>query len=109
MLSKERPPFSSQDFIYPVEVTFQLNSFQEYIKITEKTIEEVNLKILQYEEILKKASGLERSIVYGYDDVDHEIKIQTQQLYYSSLFISLYSFLEKKCLDYVGSRRKSNE
>lgn len=92
-----RPPFSPPNFIYPLEVDFQLDSFHEYIKITESIIEkEINLKILEFEKFLEKASEEEISMAYFYDNMDHEIKIYTQQLYYSSIFISLYSFLEKK-------------
>ncbi|MDZ4668401.1 MAG: hypothetical protein SGJ00_11020 [bacterium] len=43
---------------------------------------------------MKEAS--EAEIEYLHDFVDHQIKIHTRQLYYHSLFISLYFFLERK-------------
>jgi len=51
-------------------------------------------KIQAYDKFLKEASDAE--IEYLHDFQDHEIKIHTRQLYYHSLFISLYSFLERK-------------
>jgi len=78
-----------------LEVDFQLDSFSEYIKLTEKTIEnDIKEKIKAYDKFLKEASDDE--IEYLHDFQDHEIKIHTRQLYYHSLFISLYSFLERK-------------
>ncbi len=94
-LYRHRQVFNNDSYQYVLEVDFQLDSFREYIKLTEKTVEnDIKEKIKAYDRFLKEASDAE--IEYLYDFEDHEIKIQTRQLYYHSLFISLYSFLEKK-------------
>ncbi len=90
-----RQVFNNDLFQYAIEVDFQLDSFREYIELTEKTVEnDIKEKIRAYDKFLKEASGPE--IEYMHDFADHEIKIHTRQLYYHSLFISLYSFLERK-------------
>lgn len=90
-----RQVFDKNSFQYVIEVDFQLQSFREYIRITEQTIEnEIKDIIKYYDKFLKEASDLD--IEYIYDFEEHEIKIYTRQLYYHSLFISLYSFLERK-------------
>jgi len=78
-----------------IDIDFQLQSFTDYIKITEKIIEkEIKDKINSYNKFLQEASDIE--IEHEYDIVDHKTKIHIHQLYYNSIFISLYSFLEKK-------------
>lgn len=90
-----RQVFDNNSYQYITEVDFQLESFSEYIKLTEKTVEnDIINKIQAYDKFLNEASDAE--IEYLHDFVDHEIKVQTRQLYYHSLFISLYSFLERK-------------
>lgn len=94
-LYKSRQIFKNDSFQYVIEVDFQLNSFYEYIELTEKIIENgIKEKIEAYDKLLKEGSVEE--IEHQHDFVDHEIKIYTRQLYYHSLFISLYSFLERK-------------
>lgn len=94
-LHSNRQVFNNNTYQYVVEVDFQLDSFREYIKITEKTVEnDIKNKIKSYDKFLKDASDDE--IQYLHNFQDHEIKIHTRQLYYHSLFISLYSFLERK-------------
>lgn len=89
--------FNSKGFQYIIDVDFQLSSFYEYIRITEETIEkEVSKKLLEYERVLKEA--IEEDIEPFVDFADYETKINTQQLYYNSIFISIYSFLERKML-----------
>ena len=90
-----RGVFNSKEFQYVLEIDFQIDSFREYIHLTEKVIDiDVKSKIDSYNKFLKEATEIE--IEHMHDFQDHEIKIHTRQLYYSSLFISLYSFLEKK-------------
>ncbi|PKQ61353.1 hypothetical protein BZG02_16315 [Labilibaculum filiforme] len=43
-----------------------------------------------------------------HDFEDHEIKFHTHQLYYNSIFISLYSFLEKKMNQLCKLAEKEN-
>jgi hypothetical protein len=92
-IERIKPIFKDGDFQYLIEVDFQLASLREYIKVTEKTIKkEVKQKIKEYDNFLKKDFDGE----IGIDFADYDIKIYTHQLYYNSLFISLYSFLERK-------------
>jgi hypothetical protein len=87
--------FDDESFQYVPEVEFPLDSFREYLNITQDVIEkEVKQKISAYERYLDTASDEE--IKRDYDFIDHEIRINTQQLFYNSLFISAYSLLEKK-------------
>lgn len=90
-----RKVFNNSDFQYILEVGFQLESFREYLELTEKIINnEIKEKIEKYNKFLEEASYFEIETQHNFSD--HEIKIHTQQLYYNSLFISMYSFLEKK-------------
>lgn len=94
-LGRARKVFNNDDFQYVLEVDFQLDSFREYLKLTEKVINnEIKDKIEKYNKFLEEAPDF--VIEMEHDFEDHEIKIHTQQLYYNSLFISMYSFLEKK-------------
>ncbi|MFZ1291292.1 MAG: hypothetical protein WAR79_14440 [Melioribacteraceae bacterium] len=94
-LYRHRQVFNNNSYQYVLEVDFQLDSFREYIKLTEKTVEnDIKEKIKAYDRFLKEASDAE--IEYLHDFEEHEIKIHTRKLYYHSLFISLYSFLERK-------------
>ncbi|MEQ1586729.1 MAG: hypothetical protein ABL895_12665 [Cyclobacteriaceae bacterium] len=80
-----------------IEVNLQLESFREYIKLTESTIEiELKQRIEHYNKFLREGNEEEIREFYNYED--HEIREQTHQLFFNSLFISIYSFLEKKML-----------
>lgn len=94
-LFARRNVFASDSFEYVIEIDLQLESFREYIALTEETvIKDIEKQIKAYNKFLEEASEIE--IEHIHDFVDHEIKINTRQLYYHSLFISLYSFLERK-------------
>lgn len=94
-LHRHRAVFDDEKFQYVFEVDFQLYSFKDYIKITEQIIEkEIKDAINSYNNFLQEVSDIE--IEFEYDFEDHETKIHIHQLYYNSIFISLYSFLEKK-------------
>jgi hypothetical protein len=94
-LYRIRQVFNNTSYQFVPEVEFQLDSFREYIKFTDEMVElDIKNKIIAYDNFLKQASKTD--IEYLYDFQDHEIKIQTRQLYYHSLFISIYSFLERK-------------
>lgn len=87
--------FDCKSFEYLVEVDLQLESFREFIALTENTIVlDIKKQIKAYNKFLEEASQIE--IENMYDLVEHEIKINISKLYYHSLFISLYSFLERK-------------
>ncbi|MDZ4844050.1 MAG: hypothetical protein SH857_00725 [Chitinophagales bacterium] len=53
-------------------------------------------KIEEFHEILKESSEFEIEYRNGWDFAEQEIRIYTLNLYSNSLFISLYSFLERK-------------
>lgn len=92
---RHRQVFNDNHYQFSLEVSFQLDSFKEYITLTEKIVDnEIKAKITAYDKYLKEASEDEK--VYLYDFIDNEVKIRNRQLYYHSIFISLYSFLERK-------------
>jgi len=106
-LYRHRPVFKDEKFQFVIEVDFQLYSFKDYIKITEQIIEkEISEEINRYNKFLQEASDIE--IEYQYDFEDHEIKNHIHQLYYNSIFISLYSFLEKKMYQLCKLAEKGN-
>jgi hypothetical protein len=101
-----RKEFVSSNFEYGLEVDFQLESFSEYINITEELIEkEIKREIIKHDKFLKESSEYE--IHAYYDAIDHIIKTNVHQLYYNSLFISLYSFLEKKMYQFCKLAEKN--
>ena len=88
-LVKCKSSFTSDNFNFEVDVIFQLNAFSEYIKLTNEIIDQkVKSKITEYQELDKKNDMF-------FDMTDFEIKINTHQLFYNSLFVSLFSFLER--------------
>ncbi|MBU4305222.1 MAG: hypothetical protein KJ893_06350 [Candidatus Omnitrophica bacterium] len=90
-LSKTKRPFASDIFQYVLEVLLPLEAFREYIKITKEIVErEIKQKIEEYE----KASDEE--IEWMFDEVTQEIRHNMLQLFYNSLLVTLYSFLERK-------------
>lgn len=106
-LFRHRKVFNDDEFQYVIEVDFQLYSFKEYIKITEQIIEkEIKEEINRYNKFLREASDIE--IEYQYDFEDHQTKNHIHQLYYNSIFISLYSFLEKKMYQLCKLAEKNN-
>lgn len=86
-----RKTFVSDDFHF-AQFDFQLDSYREYLKITNLTIEE-NLKtyVEEYKELGEYAD-------YYFDSAESFVKAECLQLYYSSIIISLYSFLEQSML-----------
>ena len=92
---RPRQCFNTNDYEFIIEVDLQLESFREYIKLTEDLIEvELKQKLIKYDTFLEEE---DKEIVKEfYDFADHEVKRQAHQLFFDSLFISLYSFLERK-------------
>ena len=96
-LNRPKSIFDSNEFRYFEDVEFHVFSFKEYIKITKQTIDsELKQKIEEFHEILKESSEFEIEYRNGWDFAEQEIRIYTLNLYSNSLFISLYSFLERK-------------
>ena len=89
-----RQVFSESDYEYIVSVKFQVLAFEEYIKLTHDTIEkEVIKKLAVYEKLMENGSDEEIELLH--DPWDHEVKTIITELFYNSLLVSLYSFLEK--------------
>jgi hypothetical protein len=83
------------NFNYLRDVEFEQFAFQDYLKLTEETFEkDVKEQLIRIDEFLK-SSDLHQ-IENEYDYINHETLLHTHKLYYGSLFISLYSFLERK-------------
>lgn len=95
-LNRSKQVFKSDKFDYTIEVDFQLNAFIEYIKITQETIDKEVKQIIEKYKIEADEYNLNEDNVLIYDFADHEIKINTSRLYYNSMFVMLFSFLEKK-------------
>ena len=83
-LYKNKKPFNSKNFQYPLEIALPLQAFRDYIKITKEIIEkEIKQKIIEYE----KASNEEKEWVFDY--VEQEIRRNILQLFYNSLVVTL--------------------
>lgn len=83
------------DFNYLRDIEFEQFAFQDYLKLTEETFEKgVKEQLIRIDEFLKTSEL--HQIEHDYDYINHETLLHTHKLYYGSLFISLYSFLERK-------------
>lgn len=92
---KPRSEFDTNKYEFTIEVSLPLEAFREYIKLTESTLEiELKHQIEDYNDFL--ISSTDDEIRELYDFADHKIKAETRQLFFNSLFISIYSFLERK-------------
>ncbi len=90
-----RPAFQSRDFEFVTDIMFQIEAFRTYINATQATIEvDIKNEIAKYEKIMKEEE--EQYLEMGFDFNEMEILEHTSVLYYSSIFISISSFLEKK-------------
>ena len=86
--------FKNSDFDFLFKVSLMSNSYMEYISLTEKLIDkEVVTELRNYEKFIKESEEYE--IEQWYDHGDHFIKENVANLYYTSILISLYSFLER--------------
>ncbi len=84
--------FLSENFHF-VEIDFGLDSFMEYLKLTNALIDN-NVK--KYLSEYNNTEDEAKDHFFDYEDV--YIKEKSLQLYYSSIVISLYSFLEQSLL-----------
>lgn len=83
------------NFNYLRDVELEQFAFQDYLKLTEETFEkDVKEKLIRINKLIKSSDLYQTENVYDY--IDHQTLIHTHKLYYESLFISLYSFLERK-------------
>jgi hypothetical protein len=89
---KERKAFENTDFNFD-KFNFELDAFSEYLKITNLSIDE---KLRTYTDQYK---SFDTAASEYFDNAEMYIKTKTLQLYYSSIIISLYSFLEQTMQD----------
>jgi hypothetical protein len=96
MLSQIRHHFAHSDFCFGVEVDWVLDSYLQYLSESDEGMKNIANLVKCYNEDAEK---------YGYDYVDIHYDFEhlyaeesISSLFYESLFISLYSFLERKML-----------
>src|SRR5687768_9028723 len=90
-----REVFRNKEFEYITEIDFQIEAIRTYIKATRGIIEvDIKNKIADYEKWAKEEEYWEM----GFNLSEMEILDHTRTLYYSSIFISISSFLERKML-----------
>lgn len=87
--------FKSKNYWFLGEVELPINGILEYIKMTDKIIFKINTSIEKHEKSLQ-GSSLEK--MTSAKLFDYYVKKSAHQLYYHSIFITEYSFLEKKML-----------
>ncbi|WP_233900515.1 hypothetical protein [Tenacibaculum piscium] len=98
-----RKEFNNSDFNFQ-RFEFDIESFSEYLKITNSSIDEkLKTDIKEYKKIEHPEIA---SLLF--DDLEMYIKSNTLQLYYSSIIISLYSFLEQTMLELCSIAEKNN-
>lgn len=103
-----RSIFDVENYEYVTEVTFQLDAFKTLIKVTQHTIEsDIRSKIESLEKIRKEEQETYLEAGFTFDEM--EILTHTTNLYYSSIFISISSFLERKMLELCKVAEKSFE
>lgn len=93
-LFRNKKIFDHPTFSYVLEIDLPLIAFDEYIKATDDFIESIDKKLKKNEEFLEKATREEIEQLFDY--IEHEISRSTYHLYFRSMFISMYSFLERK-------------
>ncbi len=87
--------FRSKNYWFLGEVELPVDGILEYIKMTDKTISRINASIEKHEKSLE-GSSIEK--MKSAKLFDYYAKKSAHQLYYHSIFITEYSFLEKKML-----------
>ena len=83
------------------EIEFELDSFIDYLELTNNLIDE---KLIKYMKDYKDA-GEYADVIY--DGLDAYIKSKSLQLYYSSIIISLYSLLEQSMFKLCKAAEKN--
>ena len=87
--------FESNEFNYTGHIEFILDSFKEYVKITQKEISVIESRLKEIDSLSKKfGSEFDFDLLY---DSSEQIYIERNitQIYYESIFIAIYSFVEK--------------
>lgn len=98
-----RTIFITEDFHYS-EIDFELDSFIEFLDLTNQQIDE---KVKKYLKEYNDPPDLAKDL--NYDPIDIYIKQKNLQLYYSSIIVSIYSFLEQSLLRLCEIAEKKNE
>jgi len=89
-LGKAKSEFKSDKFNFEVDVVFHLSAIHEYIEYTKDFVET---------KIINKIDKYKEEIENDFESIDmndYLITLNNKEFYYNSIFISLYSFLEKK-------------
>ncbi|WFO17126.1 hypothetical protein M601_005160 [Cellulophaga baltica 4] len=84
--------FITEGFHYS-EIDFEIDSFIEFLDLTNQQIDE---KVRKYLKEYNDTPDLAKDL--NYDPIDIYIKQKNLQLYYSSIIVSIYSFLEQSLL-----------
>jgi|SRR5687768_963069 len=88
--------FRNKDFWFLREVELPVSGIEEYILSTDQIIKAIRTSVENHERFLEEASA--RKIKRSFDLLDYYTKKFSHQLYYNSIFITEYSFLERKML-----------
>ncbi len=93
--NKIRPIFRSDSFQFFAEVQLELDAFENYIIITRNNVDKEIEKQVEKYNYHRRESG--NDLVNVFIDITNDlITSNTKILFYNSLLVSLYSFLERK-------------
>lgn len=90
---RRRHAFQNSSLDYFQDVQIELSAVKEYINQTVSFLEKLNKKLERNKDLMKSAT--EQDISF-FDYFDHEVAKKLKSQYYQSLFILMYSILEKK-------------
>ncbi|WP_282039655.1 hypothetical protein [Saccharicrinis aurantiacus] len=97
-----RKEFSSEDLHFG-QFVFELDSFEEYLRITNLSVQN---RLKSYLDKYYELGELSNVI---FDSGESYVIERTYQLYYSSIIISLYSFLEQSMLNLCEVSNKEKD
>ncbi len=87
--------FHHKNYWFLREVDLPIDGILEYIKMTDKIVNKINASIEKHENFLAESSVEKMTSSKLFD---YYTKKSAHQLYYHSIFIAEYSFLERKML-----------
>lgn len=93
---KIKRTFRDKNYWFFREVEFPVNGINEYIDNSDKLINTIKKSLGQYESHLNTWSA--HKIKRSFNVIEYYTKRFSHQLYYNSIFITEYSFLERKML-----------
>lgn len=106
-LFKHKTIFRDKEFWFLREVELPLDGIHEYINKTDRVITKIHTAIETHDRFLEEASA--REIKRSFKLLDYYTKKGARDLYYNSVFITEYSFLERKMLQLckIGESKKA--